>query len=154
MRPQQALRENYRVNLAQPDDFVISLSSHAHGIEHCGLEGGVSPDYTLLRPKCDPRLIPFLKYALKSSWIIFQLGAFKTGVRMGLRLTWNKVRYCKIGLPSPEEAERIADYLDGETSRIDGLIALTERSIDLLREKRAALITAAVTGKIDVRAAA
>ena len=40
------------------------------------------------------------------------------------------------------------------TRLIDGLITLTERSIDLLREKRAALITAAVTGKIDVRAAA
>ena len=39
-------------------------------------------------------------------------------------------------------------------ARIDGLITLTERSIDLLREKRAALITAAVTGKIDVRDAA
>ena len=40
------------------------------------------------------------------------------------------------------------------TARIDGLITLTERSIDLLREKRSALITAAVTGKIDVRDAA
>lgn len=154
MKPQQALRDGYKVNLAQPDDFVISLSSHAHGIEYCGMEGGISPDYTLLRPNCDKRLIPFLRYALKSKWIIFQMGAFKTGVRMGLRLTWNKVRYCKIGLPSPQLGEKIALYLDKETARVDGLIAKTNRSIELLKEKRSALITAAVTGKIDVRNAA
>lgn len=154
MRPQQALRENYRVNLARPDDFVISLSSHAHGIEYCGISGGISPDYTLLRPTCDPRLIPFLRYALKSKWIIFQMGAFKTGVRMGLRLQWNKVRFCRIGVPSPQAAGPIAAFLDGETARIDALITKTERSIELLREKRSALITAAVTGKIDVRSAA
>lgn len=154
MRPQQALRENYAVNLAQPDDFVISMSSHAHGIEYCGISGGISPDYTLLRPKCDTRLIHFLRYALKSPWLIFQMGAFKTGIRMGLRLQWNKVRFCKIGIPSPDNAVAIADFLDLETARIDTLIAKTERSIDLLREKRSALITAAVTGKIDVRDAA
>ena len=57
-------------------------------------------------------------------------------------------------LPPLAEQDRILSEIDTETARIDGLISLTERSIDLLREKRAALITAAVTGKIDVRAAA
>ena len=60
----------------------------------------------------------------------------------------------KVCLPPLEEQDRILSEIDAETARIDGLITLTERSIDLLREKRAALITAAVTGKIDVRAAA
>ena len=42
-------------------------------------------------------------------------------------------------------------YLDEQTARIDILIAETERFIELSRERRAALITAAVTGQIDVR---
>lgn len=149
MKPQQALREGYSVSPAQPGDFVISLSSHAHGIEYCGISGGVSPDYTLLRPKCDKRIIPYLKYALKSSWIIQQLGVFKTGVRMGLRLTWNKVRYCKIDVPAPDLAEALAAFLDRETGRIDGLIEKKTRFIELLKEKRAAVITHAVTKGFD-----
>jgi type I restriction enzyme S subunit len=46
---------------------------------------------------------------------------------------------------------RIVAYLDDETAKIDRLIAETERLIELARERRAALITAAVTGQIDVR---
>ena len=49
------------------------------------------------------------------------------------------------------EQRRIATYLDEQTAKIDTLIAETERFIELARERRAALITAAVTGQIDVR---
>ena len=59
-----------------------------------------------------------------------------------------------VPLPPLDEQERIAAYLEVQNEKIDGLIAKSETSIDLLREKRAALITAAVTGKIEVRAAA
>ena len=45
----------------------------------------------------------------------------------------------------------IVNFLDRETTRIDTLISKTERSIELLKERRSALITAAVTGQIDLR---
>ena len=51
--------------------------------------------------------------------------------------------------PLPEQMAIVAD-LQGATSRIDALVVKTECSIELLRERRTALITAAVTGKIDV----
>lgn len=54
-------------------------------------------------------------------------------------------------LPSLDEQRRIAAYLDEQTAKIDQLITETERFIALSRERRAALITAAVTGQIDVR---
>ena len=54
-------------------------------------------------------------------------------------------------LPPLDEQRRIADHLDEQTAKIDTLIAETERFIELSRERRAALITAAVTGQIDVR---
>ena len=50
------------------------------------------------------------------------------------------------------DQKAIADFLDRETGRIDDLKAKTLASIDRLREYRAALITAAVTGQIDVTA--
>ena len=56
-------------------------------------------------------------------------------------------------VPSLPEQHAIAAYLDQETAKIDALIAKQEQMITLLGEHRAALITAAVTGKIDVRRA-
>lgn len=54
-------------------------------------------------------------------------------------------------IPSILEQRAIAAFLDRETARIDALIGKIEKSIELLREYRSALISAAVTGKIDVR---
>jgi type I restriction enzyme, S subunit len=56
-------------------------------------------------------------------------------------------------IPFPEDFEKkdIATFLDRETKRIDHLITEIEASIDLLRQQRTALISAAVTGRIDVR---
>ncbi len=52
--------------------------------------------------------------------------------------------------PLPEQ-HAIAAHLDRETSKIDDLVAHIQRAIERLREYRTALISAAVTGKIDVR---
>ncbi|MFZ1344447.1 restriction endonuclease subunit S [Thiothrix eikelboomii] len=53
--------------------------------------------------------------------------------------------------PSIEEQTQIVEYLDRETERIDRMVELNQQTIDKLKEYRTALITAAVTGKIDVR---
>jgi len=50
-----------------------------------------------------------------------------------------------------DEQRSIAEFLDRETAKIDGLAAKVSEAIDQLREYRTALISAAVTGKIDVR---
>lgn len=57
-------------------------------------------------------------------------------------------RFC---FPERLEQTKIACFLDHETARIDALIEEQQRLIELLKEKRQALISAAVTGKIDVR---
>jgi len=56
-------------------------------------------------------------------------------------------------LPPSSEQTAIATYLDRETARIDKLVEKVEAAIVSLQEYRTALITAAVTGKIDVREA-
>ena len=53
-----------------------------------------------------------------------------------------------------DEQRAIAAFLDRETAKIDALIAKVREVIDRLKELRTALISAAVTGKIDVREAA
>ncbi|MGI5165661.1 restriction endonuclease subunit S [Spirillospora sp. CA-253888] len=57
----------------------------------------------------------------------------------------------KIAVPPLDEQRRITAYLDDQSAKIDTLIAEAERFIELARERRSALITAAVTGQIDVR---
>ena len=54
-------------------------------------------------------------------------------------------------MPPKEEQTQIAAFLDRETAKIDELVAEAQRAIALLQERRTALISAAVTGQIDVR---
>ena len=58
---------------------------------------------------------------------------------------------CESVIPSPvsEQQRAIADFLDRETAKIDALVARKERLIELLQEKRTALITRAVTRGLD-----
>ncbi|MET3605690.1 type I restriction enzyme S subunit [Sphaerotilus sulfidivorans] len=56
-------------------------------------------------------------------------------------------------LPSQQEQEKIIAFITEKTAALDGLYAEAERAIALLKERRAALIAAAVTGQIDVRQA-
>jgi len=58
------------------------------------------------------------------------------------------------GLPSLDEQHQITDHLDRETARAADLMAKSGEFVAVLRERRSALVTAAVTGKIDVRGAA
>jgi len=62
-------------------------------------------------------------------------------------------KYANLNIPVPsiKEQKSIANYLDDKTSKIDTLITKATKAISLLKEKRTALISAAVTGKIDVR---
>ena len=66
---------------------------------------------------------------------------------------FTKEKFDALTIPSPPPVEQraIADFLDHETERLDNLVKKVHRAIELLRELRATLISAAVTGKIDVR---
>lgn len=65
--------------------------------------------------------------------------------------TVDKVSKTLVSWPSFEEQELIADHLDRETAEIDATITDAREAIALSKERRAALISAAVKGKIDVR---
>ena len=62
-------------------------------------------------------------------------------------------RYASLAVPLPPLVDQraISKHLHSETAKLDALVAKVHEAIDCLRELRAALISAAVTGKIDVR---
>jgi len=138
--------ENFRH--VDKDDFVISLRSFQGGIERCHFEGCVSPAYTILK-KSRPISESFFSYLLKCDWFIAALQIGVTGIREGKNVSYED--FGDIILPFPELGEQtaIANFLDRETVRIDGLIEKKGRFIELLKEKRVALISHAVTKGID-----
>jgi type I restriction enzyme, S subunit len=73
------------------------------------------------------------------------LGATITGI------TLEFLRKLIVILPPKDKQIQIAEFLDKKTTQFDELIAKSKKQITILEEKRQALITAAVTGKIDVR---
>lgn len=134
-------------------DFVISMRSMDGGLERARAVGSVRSSYSVLKPGPDVEG-RFYGALMKSSLYIQALRLTSNFIRDGQDLNFSHVRKVKLPKPDLLEQTAIADHIETEAAHIDGLITLTERSIDLLREKRSALITAAVTGKIDVRAAA
>jgi type I restriction enzyme S subunit len=90
----------------------------------------------------------FLFYFLESRYKQLR-GLVGDDQREGLSLSLLKTLL--IGLPPLSEQKAIAEFLDRETAKIDELIEKVKTSIGLAREQRQALISAAVTGKVDVR---
>ncbi|MEE4208462.1 MAG: restriction endonuclease subunit S [Parvularcula sp.] len=138
-----------------PGDLVYNMMrAWQGGFGAVATEGLVSPAYVVARPLSDART-KFIELQLRTPQAVEEMRRYSKGIAdFRMRLYWEHFRNVRVAIPSPEEQDRILAAIDREITRIDGLITETERSIALLKEKRAALITAAVTGKIDVRSAA
>lgn len=95
----------------------------------------------------------FLRYALLGAEARHAIEAAMIGSTFR-RINVSAIRSLPVPTPPMEEQQRIASQLDDQTETIDLLIAESERLIELSRERRSALITAAVTGKIHVGAVA
>ncbi len=68
-----------------------------------------------------------------------------------LNLNTDTVGSITIGLPPIPEQQAIATFLDRETAKIDALVEKQRRMLDLLKEKRTALISHAITKGLNVR---
>jgi type I restriction enzyme S subunit len=90
----------------------------------------------------------YLYYSLKSPSVSAQFEASATGItRYGLGV--HALKKSHLYLPPLDEQRAIATFLDRETGRIDALIEKKEELIDLLEEKRTALISRVVTKGLD-----
>ena len=92
----------------------------------------------------------WLLYLLKSPAVFAQLEAGALGATIrGINI--RDLKRTVIPVPPRTEQQDIADYLHDESARTDTLIAKVREAIDRLQELRGTLISAAVTGRIDVR---
>ena len=102
------------------------------------------------RPVIDRITDGFLVGALQTTVFYEQVLSYTTGTAQ-FNVSTNEIGNVSLALPSIEEQRVIAAFLDRETTKIDALAAKVREAIDRLKELRSALISAAVTGKIDVR---
>lgn len=112
-------------------------------------DGACGGELLVLRPDREVAS-QFLFYRCVSDVFISAVNGSTYGTKMP-RASWDFIGNLLIPYPERNEQEKIASFLDEKTAQIDGQIGRAERSIELLREYRTALISQAVTGKIDLR---
>jgi type I restriction enzyme, S subunit len=98
---------------------------------------------------CGPKLLaPFLLFTLKAmGQHLERLSAGSTIVTIGMP----EVKSLAFAVPPISEQKAIVEFIEQQTTKLDVLLAEVQHAIERLREYRAAVIAATVTGKIDVR---
>lgn len=92
----------------------------------------------------------WLLHVMKSKPVFVQLEQRSLGAAVrGINIF--ELKRARIPVPPRAERDEIAGFLDFETMKLDALRVEADRTIQLLKERRSALIAAAVTGQIDVR---
>jgi type I restriction enzyme S subunit len=128
----------------EKDDFIISLRSFQGGIEKSHYRGCVSTAYTVLR-KAKTTDSRYWEYLFKCSTYIDALSSVTDGIREGRSISYSQFGGIPLPFPTMPEQSAIASFLDYETAKIDALIEEQRRLIALLKEKRQAVISHAVT---------
>lgn len=130
----------------------LDLIGSAALVENCSFRLIMSDK--IFRLEVDQKICfkPFLVKMLGSPTLRTQITQAISGAE-GLANNIGKgaIREFWLPLPPLPEQTAIVAYLDAQTAKFDTLTAEAERAIALLKERRSALISAAVTGKIDVR---
>jgi type I restriction enzyme S subunit len=150
------LAKSLRIGFAQEGDVLLT---HKGTIGRVGIVQENSFPYVMLTPqvtyyRCIRAIVArYLFWFFESRYWQDQMklvsGMGTTRGYVGLL----DQRFLRLILPQKPDQHAIADYLDRETAKLDRMMEKVEAAIEKLQEYRTALITAAVTGKIDVRKA-
>ena len=139
--------------LPEPGDVIVTTEAP---LGECAQVNGtkiaLAQRIILLKAMQDKISNDYLKYHFVSDFGQRELQTRSTGsTALGIKASHLKVSL--IVVPPIEEQVKIVTLLDRESAKIDALISKIREAIDRLKELRTALISAAVTGKIDLRKA-
>ncbi|AZG15326.1 restriction endonuclease subunit S [Cupriavidus pauculus] len=144
--------EHFRL---EKDDLLISASASMGTVCEVGNETvGAIPYTGLIRLRGIPGEMRkgFIRHLAISNQFSIQIELLKAGATIQ-HFGPTHLSQMVVAKPPIEEQEQISEFVDSELLKFDALKAEANRAIDLLKERRSALIAAAVTGKIDVRGA-
>ena len=139
--------EDSTVGIFYEDDVLYGkLRPYLRKVIVAEMDGACSTEFLVL--KTGNTLPRWLHQWLLTPDVTQQIEAGCEGAKMP-RADWEHVGSIEMPAPSPEEQIQVIFAVDRETTRIDALIAKKSRFIELLKEKRQALITHAVTKGLD-----
>lgn len=140
-------KENvYEYKLAYPNTIVAnSMNILIGSVGLCDYFGCVSPVYYVFRAK-KYNNIKFLNYVFQTVGFQRELRKYANGIlEIRLRVSSSDILKRFIPFPSEIEQQRIAEFLDRECGKIDGLKADIQAQIDTLEQYKRSVITEAVT---------
>lgn len=137
--------------VARKGDIVFNKMRMWQGAVGVAPEDGlVSPDYTVAVPT-GPLLSEYAGLLFRTEMFSAECARNSHGIVWDrLRLYWEGFRDIVVPVPPLSEQRAIVAYINKETGKLDALKQATGKTIGLLKERRDALITAAVTGQINV----
>ncbi len=145
------LQRSYTV---EPEDVLLAIvggttgkSAVAPKLENVTVQRSLA----IIRPQRTALNSYFLNYWIQSNLLQGKIQeiAIKYAAQPGIYL--DDVANLVVPIPPITEQQEIVEYLDKRTNKLEMLITKAKRAVELLQERRTALISAAVTGKIDVR---
>ena len=139
------LLEKYTV--VAPDDIVVNGLNLNYDLKSLRIakvreDGIITSAYIVLRPRNGANA-SYYNYYLKA--LDFQKIFHGMGVGIRLTLSYNELRSMLLPVPSTNEQQRIASYLDKKCAEIDSLVELQEQMIAQLTDYKQSVITEAVT---------
>lgn len=135
------------VGFEREDVLFGKLRPYLQKVHHASVDGSASGELIVLRPEKSVHS-RYLYYCALSRPFLEWAEATSYGVKMP-RTSWETLGQLQIQLQPLQDQHLIADFLDGETERIEALVEAKRNLIDLLAEKRTSLITHAVTKGLD-----
>lgn len=140
----------------RPGDLIFSRNATVGEVAQVHSDHppfAMGQDVVLLRRIEAASSSDFLQLVIRSPVVMQQLAVCMIGSTFK-RINVEEIRSLVIAFPPRDEQRMISAYVLDQAGQFDRLIDEAVLSIELLRERRAALISAAVTGQIDVREAA
>lgn len=113
-------------------------------------EATINQHVAYLKPFTIQMHTSFLYRLLEMAYLLLRTESDAGGSTKGA-ITCEQLANLRVPVPALEEQSRIVSHLKDQCEMFDTLKSNAEHAIDLLQERRTALISAAVTGKIDVR---
>ncbi|WP_110974205.1 restriction endonuclease subunit S [Acinetobacter sp. WCHAc060042] len=140
-----------KCKIVRKGQLVINSMNYAIGSYGMSPYDGIcSPVYIVLQAKKDVFLERFALRIFENTPFQKYLATFGNGIlEHRAAINWEDIKNKYVPLPTLDEQKNILDFLDHETTKIDHLIEKQQQLIELLKEKRQAVISHAVTKGLD-----
>jgi len=146
-----ALRECH-LPLVKPGSVLVGITGQGKtrgSAVVLSFEAAINQHIAFITPEVDQLDAWFLRWTLFAAYEFLRSISDDAGGTKGA-LTCEEIAAIRIALPPVDEQRAIVRQVSRETGKLDVVRVATERTIALLKERRAALVAAAVTGQIDV----